>query len=202
VERAAIFSGGDFGVGLFGVREGEFAGDGDDAAKFVIELGDAIEIDVGETFAGELSFFDPAGELRDGGVGDVFVFCGERAGNGGGADEAIFLRAIGLAGEDGGVVRERRDGIVDGDFARTGAALVESGHVGAPGGSGLGEIFGSELDLDEFFGFGEGAGGDFGADGGSGAEGGWSAGGAFGWVLRGRLRGESGSGCGGEKREG
>jgi len=100
VKRAAIFSGGDFGIGLFGLRESEFAGDGDDAAEFGIELGDAIQIDVSEALAGELTFFDPAGELRDGGVGDVLVFGGERGGICGGADEAVFLWAIGLAWED------------------------------------------------------------------------------------------------------
>src|SRR5277367_2408211 len=99
-------------------------------------------------------------------------------------------------------MREGRDGIVDGDFAGAGAAFVERGDIGAPGGGGLGEIFGSEFDLDEFFGFGEGGGGDFGADGRSGAESRRSTGGALCWILRGSLRGESGSGCGGEEREG
>jgi len=95
-------------------------------------------------------------------------------------------------------MREGRDGIVDGDFAGAGAAFVERGDIGAPGGGGLGEIFGRKFDLDEFFGFGEGGGGDFGADGRAGAVGGRSAGGALGWILIGSLCWKSGGGCGGE----
>src|SRR5262249_42657648 len=125
--------------------------------------------------------FDPAREMGDRRVGDVFVFCGKGTGIGDGLNKAILLRAAGLAGKNRGVVREWRDiGI---NFARTGAEFIESGHVGAPGGGGLREILRGEFDLNEFFGLGEGGGGDFGTDGGSGAEGGGSAGSALGWVL-------------------
>ncbi len=59
-----------------------------------------------------------------------------------------------------------------------------------PVAGGLGAVFFGERELDEFFGFGEGGGGDFRADGGRGAEGGWcSGGGGCGGVL-----GECGSG--------
>ena len=46
VQRAAIFSGGDFLVGLLRLCESEIAGEGDDAAQLGIELLDAVEIDV------------------------------------------------------------------------------------------------------------------------------------------------------------
>ena len=50
VERAAIFSGGDFGVGLFGLREGEVSCERDDAAELGIEAFDAFQINLRQAF--------------------------------------------------------------------------------------------------------------------------------------------------------
>src|SRR5262249_3446178 len=73
VERAAVFSGGDFGVGLFSLREGEIAGESDDAAKFRVKLGDAIEVDMSEALGSELSLLDPTRKFCNGRKSDVFV---------------------------------------------------------------------------------------------------------------------------------
>ncbi|XWK48562.1 hypothetical protein RBB78_14090 [Tunturiibacter empetritectus] len=45
-------SGGDLGVGGFGLGQGVVAGEGDDAVYFWIEPLDALEVDLGETGAG------------------------------------------------------------------------------------------------------------------------------------------------------
>ena len=46
VQRAAIFAGGDFDVGLFGLRERQVARQRDDAAQLGIEALEALEINV------------------------------------------------------------------------------------------------------------------------------------------------------------
>ncbi len=165
VEWAAVVAGGDFGVGGIGLREGVVAGEGDDAVDPGIEALDAFEVDLGEAGAGEFAGLDPAGEMVDGSEGDGFVGGGEwRVGFG--AEELVFGGTGGGAGEDG-----VDGGVGDGcggydDFAGAGAAFVEGGHGAAPIAGGLSAVFFGELVLDEFFGFGEGGGGDLGADGG------------------------------------
>jgi len=109
------------------------ASEGDDAAELGIELLDAAKVNLREALGGELALLDPAGELRDGGEGDVGFVGGQRAGIGFGADELIALRAGGLPGENGTVTRERREHGFEDDGAGTGAALVDRGKVYAPG---------------------------------------------------------------------
>ena len=100
MKRAAIFSGGEFGVGAFGLREREIMRESDDAAKLRIEFLDAAEINVGEAFGREFALLDPARELSDGSKSYVGVVGRERAGISVGAGEAILLRCGVLAGED------------------------------------------------------------------------------------------------------
>ena len=133
VKRTAIFSGGDFCVGLFGLGEGEIAGEGDDAAELGIELLDAAQIDVREALGGEFALFDPARELGDWGEGDVGVVGGKRAGIGFGANELIALWAAGWPGRTELVARPGRESGFEGDGARAGAAFVNGGQVDAPG---------------------------------------------------------------------
>jgi len=89
VEWAAVVSGGDFGIGCFGLCEGVVAGEGDDAVDLGIEALDAGEVDLGEAGAGEFAGLDPAGEMVDGGEGDGFVGGGEW-GVGFGAEELVL----------------------------------------------------------------------------------------------------------------
>ncbi len=142
MKRAAIFAGGDFRVGFFGLREGEIASEGDDAAELGIKLLDAAEVDFGEAFGSELALLDPAGELRYRGEGDVSVVCGQWAGICFAADELIALGAGRLAREDRVVAREWSESGFEGEGAGTGAALVDRGEVDAPGRCGLGAVGG------------------------------------------------------------
>ena len=142
VKRAAIFTSGDFCVGLSGLGEREIAGEGDDAAELGIELLDAAQIDLCEALGGEFALFDPAGELGYRGESDVGVVGGERAGVEIGANELIALRPAGLAGENGLVAREGCECGFESDGAWTGAAFVNGSKVDAPGGGGLGAVCG------------------------------------------------------------
>ena len=140
VKGAAVVPGGDFGVGGFGLREGVVASECDDAVDLGIEALDACEVDLGEAGAGEFAGFDPAGELVDRGEGDGFVG-GGKGGVGGGAEEFVFCREGGLAGEDGVDEGVGGGGVGDGDFAWAGAAFVERSHGCSPVACGLGAIF-------------------------------------------------------------
>ena len=91
VQWATIFSGGDFCVGLFRLFQREVAGQRDYAVQLGIKPLEAFQINVGEALGGELSGFDPARELSDGGKGNVFVACGEWARIGLAADESVTL---------------------------------------------------------------------------------------------------------------
>src|SRR5258708_11483585 len=101
VKRAAIFSGGDFRVGLLGLREGQIFGERDDAAEFRIELLETLQIDLREALGSDLVSLDPAREAgnRSGGY-FVFVFW-ERGGVGFCAGELVAIRG-GLAAGGGG----------------------------------------------------------------------------------------------------
>src|SRR5262249_19173177 len=101
VQRAAIVSGGNFGVGLLGLLEGEVAGERDDAVEFGVELLESIEVDIGEPLGGELAVFDPLRKLRDGGEGDVFVARGKRPRIDVTPNETILRGCDFNAGEDG-----------------------------------------------------------------------------------------------------
>ena len=92
VQRAAIFAGGDFGVGLLRLCEGVIARERDDATQLGIEALQALEIDAGEALGGELARFDPARKLGDRREGDVFVVGGQRPGIGFRAHEAVACR--------------------------------------------------------------------------------------------------------------
>src|SRR5437762_386166 len=154
LERAAVFSSGDFGVGFFGLRKSKIAREGDDAAEFRIELLDAIEINVREALGREFALLDPARELGDRREGDIGVVRRERAGIGVGADEALALRGRMLAGEHGIVTRKGSERGCERDVARAGAAFEKSGHVDAPEGSGLGQRGGREVEAGRVFGVG------------------------------------------------
>ena len=189
-----IVAGGDGFVGGAGLFEGVIAGEGDDAAEFGIEAGDAVEIDFGEALGGEVAVLDPAGELMDGGEGDGGIVGGERDVCNFGANKLI---AEGEGGRAAGV-----DGIGDGvgddggwerDLAGAGAALVEGSHGGAPVAGGELAVGLGHGDLNEAAGLEEGDLGDVGADSGRGAEGGRHAGGH---VSSGRGRGSGGRGGG------
>src|SRR6185437_14585649 len=182
-------------------------GEGDDAAERWIEALEAVEIDLREARGGDVALFDPAGELPERGVGDLFVGGGEGAGIGGAADEDVFGGAgdaeSGLHAADEG---PGRDVGLEGNFARAGAALVEGRHGLTPVLRGFGAFGFGHLDADELFGFGEGGGGDCGPNGGRGAEGGRLAGrgrrsrGRGGGLLGGGGRG--GDGCAEESQGG
>ena len=78
VQWAAVMSGGDLGVGLLRLFEGEVAGQGDDATQLGIELLEAVEIDVCKPLRGEPAVLDPLRELGDWGERDVLVARGQR----------------------------------------------------------------------------------------------------------------------------
>ena len=97
---------------------------------------------------------------------------GQRAGIGGGADEAVAIRTGLLAGLDGLDAGPGLQIGLERDFAGSGAAFVERRHGFAPVGGGLGAVFLRHLDANELFGFGESRGRNFRADGRRGSEGG------------------------------
>ena len=132
VQRAAVFSGGDFFVGLFGLGEREIARKRNDAAQLGIELLDAAEVDLREALGSKFALLDPAGELRDGSEGDVGVVRRQRTGVGLGADELIALRASRLTRENGMVARERCERGFERDSAWTSAPLIQRSQVYAP----------------------------------------------------------------------
>jgi collagen type III alpha len=203
VEGTAVVASGHFLIGAAGLLEGVVGGEGDDAVEPGVEAAEAVEVDLREALGGELAALDPAGELMNGGVGNVFVGGGERTGVGGGAEEAVAGGTGGLAGRDGLDVRPGLEGRWEGDFARAGAHFVEGCHGLAPVGGGLGEVVGGHFDTDELFGLGKGGNGDFGTGGGGGAEGGrraGSGGGGSGLLLGVEGGRESGDEGGGEER--
>ena len=171
VQRAAIFSGGDFAVGLFGLREGEVARQGDDAAQLGIEAVDALEINVGEALGSELSRFDPARELGYG----AKAMSSSRLGSGPGSlwlrNELVFFRDPAcIPGQHGIPARSRGERWFERDFFGAGAAFVKRGHCAAPVARCLRALCCGEFDAYEFFGFHESFGRYFGAYCWSGAE--------------------------------
>src|SRR3569833_2257506 len=144
-----------------------------DAAQFRIEALEAIEVNGGEAFGGDLAGLDPTRELRDGGEGDVRFAGRKRCVRIRGALVVIAF----FAGEAGRGSREKR--IPNGGgceigfesyFARAGSALVERSHGLTPVARSLGAVGFGHLDLDEFLRFRKGFGGDSRADGLSSAE--------------------------------
>jgi hypothetical protein len=68
VQRAAILSGGDLHVGLFGLRQRQVARERDDAAQLGVEALQAVQIDIGEALGGELARLDHFGPRRRSGA--------------------------------------------------------------------------------------------------------------------------------------
>ena len=118
MEWPAVVAGGDFRVGFLGLLERQIASQRYNAVQLEIELLEAIEIDVGQAFGGEPAVLDPLRKLGHGGEGDVFVFCGKRAGIGVAADESILGRVNLDAGQDGVPARGRRQSGFERELAR------------------------------------------------------------------------------------
>ena len=176
VQRAAIVACCDFRVGLACLLKRVVARQGDDAAELRIESFEAVQVNLGQPFGGELAALDPARKLRDGCKGDVAFVRGQgemrvqRC-------EAIRLESAwsAMPGKRDSMGGRRQRGFKR-ELARSSAAFVDGRHLHAPVARRLREVGLLHLDLHEFFGFGEGGRGDLRADRGSGAEGGWRSG--------------------------
>jgi len=73
MKRAAIFSGGNFGVRLPCLFQGMIARQRNHAAQFGIELLQSIQIDFRQPFRSNLPGLNPARKLRHGGIRDVGI---------------------------------------------------------------------------------------------------------------------------------
>ena len=78
MQRPAVVSCGDLLVSLFRLRHGQLARGRDHAKQRGIEAFDALQIDVGKPFRGELAFLDPARKPGYWGEGDVLIVGGQR----------------------------------------------------------------------------------------------------------------------------
>ena len=112
VQRAAILAGGDLQVRLLGLRQGQVAGERDDAAQLGVEALDAVQIDAREALGGELARLDPARELGQRREGDVRIGGGQRVRGGFAADESIACRTP--DGWPGNTGSQRDAGATDG----------------------------------------------------------------------------------------
>ena len=83
VQRAAIFSCGEIGVGFLGFCEGAVFGERDDEVKRRIVALEAIEIHFGERHRGDFLGADEFAELASAGEADVFQIFGNVAGGDG-----------------------------------------------------------------------------------------------------------------------
>ena len=99
VQRTAILAGSDLQVRLFGLRQGQVAGERDHAAQLGVEALDAVQIDAREALGGEFARLDPVRELRHRREGKVLIGGRQRVRGGFGTDESIACRHPGcLAG--------------------------------------------------------------------------------------------------------
>ena len=80
MQRPAIFSRGNFLVGLLGLRQGMITGQCDHAMQFGIEALKPVKINVGEPDGSELALFHPARQMREWSEGNVFIVGWKRAG--------------------------------------------------------------------------------------------------------------------------
>ncbi len=171
VQRPAIPSRGDFGVGLPGARERDVRRLRDDAAEPGVESIDPIEIDAGEAFGGQRLLLDPARELGHGCVRDVGVGRRQRHRPGCAPHEVVACRAGALAGEHGAPTRRRGDLRLERNFSRSDAALDERRHRPLPARGRHLSLARAHRDLGEAFRLGEGGRRDGWTGDGSGAEG-------------------------------
>src|SRR6185369_2661891 len=74
VQRSAIFSRGDLLISFLRLRKREIRSQCDHTAEFRIKLLQPLEVNLRETFRGDLLALDPARKVRDRSEGDVFVF--------------------------------------------------------------------------------------------------------------------------------
>ncbi len=125
VERAAIFSGSDFGVCLLRLREGEVFCQRDDATELGIETLDSFPINLCQALGRKLARFDPAGEFGERREGDVVFFIGEWAGIGIGAKKCLARGSAFVAWENRIPLRIRCNWRLDRDFARADAKFVD-----------------------------------------------------------------------------
>ncbi len=102
-------AGGDYAIHELRLEQGTLTNQGDYAMQLWIEASQAIEVDGGESLGGQLTGFDPAGEFRNGSIGDVFITSWERARIAGAADELIALWRHSWAGQDGVPLRVGRE---------------------------------------------------------------------------------------------
>ena len=124
VERAAIFSGGNFGVGVFGLRESQVFCERNDATELWIEAFDAFQINLRQTLGRKFTRFDPAGKFCERRERDVVFFVRERAGIGIGAKKCFARGSRFLTRQNRIPLRVRRNGRFDRHLARADAALV------------------------------------------------------------------------------
>jgi len=80
MQRPAIFPLRDLLIHLLCLFQRQFPCDGDGASQLGIEAFEPIQIDPRQPLGVDLSRFDPARELRQGRVRDVFVFRGQGTG--------------------------------------------------------------------------------------------------------------------------
>ena len=155
VQRAAILSRRDLGVGLLRLRERVVARERDDAAKLGIEALNAIEIDVGEARRRQFLRLDPARQPRHRRERDVIVGGREGCGVRSTAHEPIARGADFLVRKCGIPLGARSDARVDGHLPRPGAALEQEGHRRAPARRGHRALRVGQRDLRELLRFGE-----------------------------------------------
>jgi hypothetical protein len=121
MQWASVVSGGDLAVGLLGLRQGQLAGERDDAVQLGIEALQAVQIDACKAFRRELARFDPAGQLRHRSESDVLVSGRKGALRAGCADEAI-TSGPGLQSREHGIpARSGRDRRRREELPRSGA---------------------------------------------------------------------------------
>ena len=132
MQRTAVLSGGDLGVGLFSLSEREVTCQGDDAAQFGIELLQTLQINLSEAFRAKFALLDPARELYQRGEGNIFV--GYRQGSriGATAHTLVPLRTCLHPWQHRVPLGRRSERRFQRHFPRARASLVQGGHIRTP----------------------------------------------------------------------
>ena len=141
-------------------RERQVRRQGDDAAQFRIKGRDALQIDAGQAFRGELTRLQPARQLPHRREGDGRVRGRQRTRIARAAHEALARRQCRVARQHGIPGRVGREFRIELDAAWTGASFVQRRHAAAPVTHRLRALRGRELHLHELLGGREGCGSD------------------------------------------